>query len=122
MRGGHLTMTQAIPATISKLSTMADRGIRVQIDTQELTPEYGALLFSLKDSFGYFTFTERPIEADEVEVPEYVPDFKNEKSPSQRLRAVLYLMWQNTDKKISSEQFYREQMDKIIEHYKGKLD
>jgi hypothetical protein len=112
----------AIPAIISKLSTMSDRGIRIQVDTQELTPEYGAMLFSLKDSFGYFTFTERPIEPDDVDIPDIVPDFKNEKTPSQRMRGVLYRLWEQKGKINTFEQFYREQMEVIIEHFKGKLD
>lgn len=115
-------MNTLIPAIISKLTTMADKGIRAQVDTQELTPEAGSQLFALKDKYGFFIFVEGEVAPDNIEVPEYVPDFKNEKSPSQRLRAVLFRLWEQQGKPNSSEQFYREQMDRIIQHYKDKLD
>lgn len=47
-----------IPSIITKLSTMADGGVRIQIDTQEIAPEYIAYLFSLKGKYGGFTFEE----------------------------------------------------------------
>ena len=115
-------MITPIPAIISKLMTMADKGIRISVDTQELTPEEGSKLFSLKDKYGHFVFIEGEVLPENVEVPEFVQDFKNEKSPSQRLRSVLYRLWEQSGKPNTSEQFYREQMEKIIEHYKGKLD
>jgi len=48
---------------------------------------------------------------------------KKIKTPSQRLRAVLFLLWEQ-DKKgfISAEAYYDDLMERIINHYKTKLD
>jgi hypothetical protein len=45
------------------------------------------------------------------------------KSPSQRLRGILYQYWdENIDSEIENfEQFYERKMDEIIEHFKSKL-
>lgn len=111
----------AIPSYISKLMTMSDKGIRVQVDTQELSSEDKAYLFSLHNKYGHFVFVEGEVKPDGLNIPESVPEFKNEKSQSQRLRSVLFVLWEQNGKPNTSERFYREHMEKIIEHYKDKL-
>ena len=49
-------------------------------------------------------------------------DFDNPKSQSQRLRAVLYLLWQREAPDMEFRDFYYQQTEKIINHYKNKLD
>lgn len=98
---------------------MSDRGIRIHLDTQELTPEYGAYLFGLRDAYGYFTFTEKELTPEEIEVPD--TDFRSEKSPSARMRSVLYLLWKQSNLTYPFEQFYREKMESMIEKIKEKL-
>ena len=48
---------------------------------------------------------------------------KDKKSPSQRLRAVLYLYWeQNTNRKKPFKQMYEEWMEKKINEIIGTLN
>lgn len=64
-----------IPATISKVTTMADKSVRVQVDTQEITPDDRAYIFGLHDKLGYFVFAEQPLkELDLKDAPEIVLD------------------------------------------------
>jgi hypothetical protein len=64
---------------------------------------------------------ERKIDAlDVVSLPEIKLE-KDEKSPSQRLRAVLFVYWQQKKPTEDFEQFYFSQMNKFIEHIKEKL-
>lgn len=44
------------------------------------------------------------------------------KSKSQRLRNVLYVYWQQKGGKKDFKDFYATEMERIIEHYKGKLN
>jgi len=44
------------------------------------------------------------------------------KTPSKRLRAVLFLMWKQLGEVGDFETYYRVQVEKVIEHLKAKLD
>ena len=101
---------------------MADRGNRVVIDTQELTPEDMATLFSLKQGgIGWFLFKGTAITHEEI--PDYDPaTFDEIKSPSQRLRAIMFVYWKEVKGGQGDfEGFYRAQVERIIEQYKEKL-
>ena len=112
-----------IPAAVTALKTLADRTIRLTVDLgRELNPEQSAAVFALLHLEGWMLFQPTPIDENTVDVPDVVPDFKGEKTPAQRLRGTLYRVWETTDRKITFEQFYRESMERIIEHYKGKLE
>lgn len=63
----------------------------------------------------------KPIDApteDEIHIDKEA----NEKSPSQRLRAVLYRIWEQDPKDYKTfEEYYRVQMDKLVEKLKERL-
>jgi len=44
------------------------------------------------------------------------------KTKSQRLRNVMYVLHQQNEEVISFDEFYSLQMEKIIQHYKDKLE
>lgn len=44
-----------------------------------------------------------------------------DKTPSQRLRAVIYLLWQKSDKKVDQDEYYEIIMENLIEQLKTKL-
>ena len=113
-----------IPSLISKVTTMSDRSLRLQVDTQELSPETSADVFSCYNQYGSFVFVrgEDGIPEDQIKIPEYQPVEKTDKSPSQRLRNVLYVMWEQKNLKDPFDDYYRKQMEIIINHFKSKLD
>ena len=119
-----------IPSEITKVTTMNHNALRLQIDTQEdLIPQAQAMIFGYKGKPGIFAFShpDKPIKKDDLLVPEYKPSEEEKKSPSQRLRSVLFLLWEERGKKdlfnndCDSDTFYRQMMEKIIEHYKQQL-
>lgn len=62
-----------------------------------------------------------------IEVPVEVANELNTKTPSQRLRAVLFVLfkqWSESGKikGVMFEQFYSEQMNRMIEDIKGQLE
>ena len=114
-------MKLSIPATIDKIATRVDNTISIGVSTQELEPEGATALFSLKGKLGWLLFSENPPE--EGDIPkEPAPEFKTDKTPSQRLRAVLYVYWaENTNKKKTFELFYKEWMELKISEIKETL-
>ncbi len=115
-------MKVPLPATISKVTTMRDKTIRLQVDCQEIPAENMAELFALNDALGWFFFHERPLtQIDTKNLPEIKIE-SWEKSPGQRLKASLYRLWEQHKTDEDFETYYRRQMEKIIEAVKEKLN
>jgi len=111
-----------VPAEISRVQTMADGGLRLFVDTQEVGPEDKGLIMGLHKKLGWFLFAESEVnQEDALDLPD-IKFEKDEKTPSQRLRAVLYLLWEKQGKKGTSEEFYRKYLEKVIESLKEKLN
>jgi hypothetical protein len=115
-------MKLQLPATIEKITTRADNTIAVTISTQEMTPEASTALFGLKGKLGWLLFAENM--ATEADVPkEPAPEFKGEKSVSQRIRSCLYLYWsKNTSKSTPFDTFYKQWAEHKIQEIKDTLN
>ena len=113
-----------VPSAITKVTTMADKSLRLQVDTQELNPDASAEVFQYYNKYGVFVFSESEIRQQDIEVPEYQPIEKSDsyKSPSQRFRNVLYLLWKQKGQPDDFDIYYKKQMELIIDHFKGKLE
>lgn len=112
------------PGHISKISTMADRTVRWQIDmARELSDEEMTEAMKFRGRDAAIAFKETPFTDEEVES---LPDVEvsHQKTPSQRLRAVLYRVWEaaSPPKFNDFEVWYKNEMERIIDHYKDKLE
>jgi len=109
-------------AVIEKVATRVDNTLAISISTQELDPTEAATLFTLKGKQGYFLFAENQL--SEVDIPkEPAVEFKSDKSPSQRLRSVLYIYWKdNTNKAKTFDEFYKSWIEKKIQEIKDNLN
>ena len=112
-----------VGATIAKIETMAN-GLKIRVDTQEnLSPEAMKRLMELYNKVGWFTFNVHQIEAEDIIDLPPLKKRDDNKTPSQRLRSVFYLMWkQNNEGFKDSESHYNYMMEKLIDYYKSKLD
>lgn len=109
-------------AQITKIETLADGGLKLSVYTSQiLAPQEEALLFSLRNKEGWFLFKENPFEKEDLHFPEIKTPIRK-KSPSQRLRAVLYRLWERTDQSIEFQEFYELWIEKFIAYIKKKLD
>ena len=120
---------------IDKVSTLADGSLRIYIGTPELSNETMVKVFSRIKKPGYVLVSTNSISQDQIDAVEKATantEF-NEKTVSQRLRSVMFKLWEKTQPKqlngdsgemeyVDFELFYRRQMNTIIEHYKTKLD
>lgn len=108
-----------LPAILSGFSSRADGSAGVRFATQELTDQdFGELKKNL-NLYGWLLFSENPIQPSDVPT-EYAED-KN-KTPSKRLRAVIYKLYEQEGKQGDFEVYYRAKVEKIIDAYKAKLD
>lgn len=46
----------------------------------------------------------------------------DDKTPSQRMRSVIYLLWKQKNEAIEFDLFYRQKMDGMIQHLKDQLN
>jgi len=114
-----------VPATVSKIMTMGDHSLRLQVDVErELSPEENAKVFSLYNITGFFIFKAGEIsENDLVELPEEKLEFKDSKSPSEILRNRLFVYYKETTGKTEGfEDWRRKTMDKIGQQYLDKIN
>jgi hypothetical protein len=113
-----------IPSTITRISTTNDKGLRLTIETQELVAEDMTEIMRLKDQFGYFVFSEELGDITEKFLKE-LPKLTKEsgvKTPSQRIRNILFVYWK--EKKITEpfESFYNRKIEEYISLIKEKLN
>lgn len=109
-------------AQIQSVRTLVDGGVKLDVVTQELAPEALTELFNLKGKLGWFLMKESEIKSEEIPTQEVQLE-TTYKKPSQRLRSVLYRVWeQQTDQKEDFDTvWYPRTMEKIIQQFKEKL-
>ena len=114
-----------VASYISKITTMGNCSLRLQVDLdKELNPDENAKIFALYNKLGWFIFKEAEIKPDDIDVPEFLKDIKTDKSPQQRLRAVLFRLWeqQGGGKTGLFDDFYKRRIEMLIDQVKEKLD
>jgi len=110
---------------INGIRTMADGSLRITIDTQELPAELLTRIFQLRNIPGLvMVSTDEITQAEQVAIEGATSDFEfKNKTHSQRLRAVLFKLWKQTTepKGIDFDTYYANTMERLIDHYKDKL-
>ena len=108
---------------VESISTRKDKTIRLTIGTQELTPTQSSELFQLNQLFCYIGIKPEPFSNDEQQIVDILKSDYNAKTPSQRLRGILYKIYeQNAEGYKDFNSFYLSKMEKICDHYKTKID
>ena len=113
---------------VNKVSTLADGTLSINKHTQELPEETMMRVFSLRKSPGMVLISSDDIsKAEQEEVEKFTTDFEvgKTKTASQRLRAVLYRVWEQEGQPRGYTDFplfYESQMERIINKYKSTLE
>jgi hypothetical protein len=109
----------SLEVQLTSASTRADGSLGLRLATPELKPEEKTAVFELQGK--NLKMLLQPM----GEEPEAFVEVKQElefKTPSQRLRSVLFVAWkQEQGPKDSFDLYYATKMETIIEHIKGKL-
>lgn len=115
-----------VKAQVESVSTRKDRTIKIAFSTQELRGKDAAELLDLQNELVTLGINPKELTDDEIQLlreSKYgIEDIPNEKSKSQRLRGVLYVLFEHDKKGFSTFQnFYDNKMESIIEHFKNQL-
>lgn len=111
-----------IPVIIGGIRSLKDGSVSVTLETQELSAGKAGELFSLRNKIAYVYISERQISLpDQNMINKLEPEMQG-KTPSLRLRNVLFLSWQqNQEGYPDSDSHYRAKMEMIINTYKSNL-
>lgn len=116
-----------IAVEVGKVATLVDGSVSITLRTQELPAIKAAELFSLRKrvAFAYIKPDKEPTENEKKALDGMLPEPVG-KTPSQRLRGVLFVYWeQNKDSTPTIpkdfETFYRIKIEEFINGVKQEL-
>lgn len=112
-----------LPVLVSSLSTKVDGSVKISIETRELQGSEAARLFDLRGSEAWVLIAPQAFSEEDVKLPtEKADPAVGIKTPSQRLRAVIYRTWEQSRSGVDFESYYRLTVEKLIEQFKQRLD
>jgi len=107
------------PAILTRIAYTKDGGLSIGFSTNELSDEDKVIAARYHGKFGFLLFKENQFKEEEIPDTDATDETK---SPSQRLRAALFVMWKQRGSKGDFEVFYRQQMEAAIDRVKRLLD
>jgi len=117
--------TFQLAAQLEGYRSLKDGTLKLSFETQELTPEKMADIHYSLNKVGWLAFAPDPFTTKEInDLDSIKVEYEDGgKPPGQRLRAVLYRLWEQTPEgyKVFND-YYIAKMETLIIHFKGKLD
>lgn len=114
-----------IPAILSTYSSLKDKTLKLVFETNEPSPEQLMEIAKLSQSFGFLAFKKDAFKTEEKDLLKSLKtDFEETgKSKSQRLRGVLYRLYESKPEghKVFDD-YYNSKMEQLINHFKDKID
>jgi hypothetical protein len=116
-------MKLLIPTILTAYRPKVDGSWSVSFSTQILSLEQRQVIMELYQQPTYLMMKGTEIEESEADLLDSVDtDLGNNKTPSQRLRGVLYRKWEQSNEGYPDfKDFYKHKMEVLIEHFKSKL-
>lgn len=109
----------SVAATLEGVRALKEGGLSLSFHSQELSKEEMVSVMQFYQSFGYLLFSPEQLGEEDIPKEKLSPD--EEKSPSKRLRSILFILWKQQGGEGDFEAFYRKKMEAIIEQLKGRL-
>ncbi len=110
-----------IPAVLEGITALKDGGLSLRFHTNEATDEEKLIVMNYFQKFGWLLFSEQE-HGDDLELKEIRRDTGG-KTPSQRLRSVLYIEYQQSGRNdLTFEQYYAQRMEQFIGYVKQNLN
>lgn len=112
-----------VPVEVTNFQPRKDRSWKLTFETQrELSGEEVTLLADSYLGTGHLLFSANPDELSADKIPD-TPAENTAKTPSSRLRDVLYIMWVQREKPGGAfNPWYEIQIEKFIDTIKSKLE
>jgi hypothetical protein len=110
-----------LPVQFVKPVFKVDRSVTLHFDTRELSGLEASILLDYRQTEGWLLFA--PNELKEADIPDEKADsMTGQKTQAQRLRGVIYRLWEQSGSKGNSEDYYKSIMESLIEQLKERLD
>lgn len=110
-----------LPVIVDKIESLKDGSLKVTMETPELSSENAAALFEYRNKQVIAFLSETQVSPDQLNIKDVSVEFKNDKTPSQRLRSVLYVYWEQNKPTQDFETFYSRKIEDFIKIVKDKL-
>jgi hypothetical protein len=109
-----------IEAILDGVTPLKDGGVSLRFHTNEISKADKVMLMDYYQSFGWLMFAANEFQESDVPKAGAKPDIGQ--SPSQRLRAVLFIKWKQSGGNGDFEAFYKQQLERFIDAVKAALD
>lgn len=110
-----------IPAGLEGARPLKDGGMSVTFHTKEMPKEEMLELLNYFPSYGWLLFSSDEVDLKDVPKESVRPEYEG-KTPAQRLRDRLFVLWKARGSKGDFDAFYRQQMEKILEVISQKIE
>jgi hypothetical protein len=112
-----------IPAILNGYRPLRDRSWSISLNLNEPNKEQKEIIDQMHQKAVFVLIKDAQVTKDEEELIDSVDADIETKTPSQRLRGVLYRNFEQENKGCKDfKEYYRIEMERIINHYKQKLD
>lgn len=116
-------MNVLFEGTVENVSTRRDKTIKVTLGTQEMAPKDAAELLSLQNRTCFVYVKDTGISQQEIDAVNETDPEMGGKTQSQRIRNVLFVIWQKNNHGFSKfDDFYQHKTEAIINHLKKQID
>ena len=110
---------------LENITTRKDRSVKVVFGLQELTVEQISELYKSVQNYLFLAIKSDVFRTQEKQIIDGIEvDYSdNTKTPSQRLRSVLFVLWKQKDEGYSEfKDYYHFKIEALIEHFKSKIE
>lgn len=111
-----------LPTNFDNLTFRKDGSVKLSFETPELTPEDLHFLLGQRNTAGWLLYSPNQVQPEDI--PTEDSDIK-QKTPSQRIRSVLFILYQQATEKGTFvgefQGYYNENMERIIQQLKDKI-
>lgn len=110
-------------AYVDGASMKKDKTMSIKLGTQELSaPEMGEIM-GMANMLIYATLSEVAVAKDDIVIPEALTEFKTDKTPSQRLRARMFVYFKEKHKTEEGfQEWYARVLDGIGQRYLDQVE
>jgi hypothetical protein len=117
-------MKLILSGTVETISTRQDGTVKFTYGTQELDSRMAGDLFQLRNKYVKCFLSDSNITEMEAGLIDQTPikNGKKVKTPSQRLRAVIFKVHEDQCISAPFEDFYNNEIERIIDQYKSTLN
>lgn len=122
-----------LSAVISGIRALKDSTLSIQFHTQEMPGEVSGKLFSLMNKYIGVVITTEDIQNEDLAISELqikehlevnkMPESNDgKKSPSMRLRDILFIKWQKLEIEEDFESYYQKRINQYIENERNIIN